>query len=156
MFSNRRRRNDDRAGGLKVHLALGYTDMRKGTEGLAMLVQDTLKKDPFFGSFLRFPRWESPAYQHPFLGRERAVFVRQVARPRRIRVVADGGIRRQHYSFASATCDADRSRMSMPLLVRLTDSQVDLTGGVVSEVADGIHHERRISEQVGSGRLTID
>ncbi len=40
--------------------------------------------------------------------------------------------------------------------MRLTDSQVDLTGGVVSEVADGIHHERRISEQVGSGRLTID
>jgi len=108
MFPNRRRRNDDRAGQLKVHLALGYTDMRKSTEGLAMLVQDTLKKDPFFGSFLRFPRWESPAYQHPFLGRERAVFVSQAARPRHIRVAADGGIRRHHYSFASATCDADR------------------------------------------------
>ena len=25
--------------GLKVHLALGYTDMRKGIDGLAMLVQ---------------------------------------------------------------------------------------------------------------------
>nr|WP_315827853.1 IS66 family insertion sequence element accessory protein TnpB [Bradyrhizobium sp. SZCCHNG3015] len=35
--------------GVKVHLALGYADMRKGTDGLAMLVQDTLKKDPFSG-----------------------------------------------------------------------------------------------------------
>ena len=35
--------------GLKVHLALGYTDMRKGMDGLAMLVQDVLKKDPFSG-----------------------------------------------------------------------------------------------------------
>jgi transposase len=33
--------------GMKVHLALGYTDMRKGMDGLAMLVQETLKKDPF-------------------------------------------------------------------------------------------------------------
>lgn len=46
----------------------------------------------------------------------------------------------------------------MPLLVRLTDSQsqVDVADGVVSEVADRIHYGRRISEQVGSGRLTID
>ncbi len=50
----------------------------------------------------------------------------------------------------------DRSRMLMPLLVRLTDSQVDVADGMVSEVADRIHHGRRISEQVGSGRLTID
>jgi hypothetical protein len=35
--------------GVKVHLALGYTDMRKGMDGLAMLVQETLKKDPFSG-----------------------------------------------------------------------------------------------------------
>jgi len=35
--------------GVKVHLALGYTDMRKGMDGLAMLVQETLKKDPFCG-----------------------------------------------------------------------------------------------------------
>jgi transposase len=35
--------------GVKVHLALGYTDMRKGMDGLAMLVQDMLKKDAFSG-----------------------------------------------------------------------------------------------------------
>ena len=28
--------------GVKVHLALGYVDMRKGIDGLAMLVQEAL------------------------------------------------------------------------------------------------------------------
>ena len=40
--------------GVKVHLALGYTDMRKGMDGLAMLVQETLKKDPFSGDLFAF------------------------------------------------------------------------------------------------------
>lgn len=40
--------------GVKVHLALGYTDMRKGMDGLAMLVQDTLKKDAFCGHLFAF------------------------------------------------------------------------------------------------------
>ena len=40
--------------GVKVHLALGYTDMRKGMDGLAMLVQDVLKKDPFSGHLFAF------------------------------------------------------------------------------------------------------
>jgi transposase len=40
--------------GVKVHLALGYTDMRKGMDGLAMLVQDMLKKDPFCGHLFAF------------------------------------------------------------------------------------------------------
>jgi transposase len=42
--------------GVKVHLALGYTDMRKGMDGLAMLVQETLKKDPVLGSPVCLPR----------------------------------------------------------------------------------------------------
>jgi transposase len=40
--------------GVKVHLALGYTDMRKGMHGLAMLVQETLKKDAFSGHLFAF------------------------------------------------------------------------------------------------------
>ncbi len=32
--------------GVKVHLALGYTGMRKGMDGLAALVQEQLKRDP--------------------------------------------------------------------------------------------------------------
>jgi IS66 Orf2 like protein len=35
--------------GVKVHLALGYIDMRKGIDGLAMLVQSVLRQDPFSG-----------------------------------------------------------------------------------------------------------
>jgi transposase len=40
--------------GMKVHLALGVTDMRKGMDGLAMLVQDVLKTDPFSGHLFAF------------------------------------------------------------------------------------------------------
>ncbi len=40
--------------GVKVHLALGYTDMRKGLDGLAVLVQQTLKQDPFSGHLFAF------------------------------------------------------------------------------------------------------
>lgn len=32
-----------------MHLALGYIDMRKGIDGLAMLVQRVLRQDPFTG-----------------------------------------------------------------------------------------------------------
>ena len=40
--------------GVRVHLALGVTDMRKGLDGLATLVQETLKKDPFSGHIFAF------------------------------------------------------------------------------------------------------
>jgi transposase len=39
---------------VKVHLALGYTDMRKGFDGLSMLVQEVLKEDPFSGHLFAF------------------------------------------------------------------------------------------------------
>lgn len=40
--------------GVKAHLALVYTDMRKGLDGLATLVQEHLKKDPFSGHLFAF------------------------------------------------------------------------------------------------------
>jgi transposase len=40
--------------GVKIHLALGRTDMRKGFDSLAVLVQETLKKDPFSGHLFAF------------------------------------------------------------------------------------------------------
>jgi transposase len=40
--------------GVKVHLALGYTDMRKGFDSLTVLVQEDLKKDPFSGHLFAF------------------------------------------------------------------------------------------------------
>ena len=40
--------------GVKVHLAFGYTDMRKGMDGLAMLVQERAAQDPFSGHLFVF------------------------------------------------------------------------------------------------------
>ena len=40
--------------GVKAHLALGYTDMRKGLAGLAMLLQQALKQDPLSGHQFAF------------------------------------------------------------------------------------------------------
>ncbi len=42
------------ASGLRVYLACGVTDMRKGMAGLAMLVQQTLAEDPFGGAVFAF------------------------------------------------------------------------------------------------------
>ncbi len=40
--------------GIRVHIALGVTDMRKGLDGLAMLVQGVLEQDPFSGHLFAF------------------------------------------------------------------------------------------------------
>jgi transposase len=40
--------------GVKAHLAFGYTDMRKGIDGLAMLVQGVLRQDLFSGHLFVF------------------------------------------------------------------------------------------------------
>src|SRR5260370_9202980 len=45
---------------VKVHLALGFIDMRKGIDGLAMLVQGVLQQDPFTGHLFVF-RGRTPA-----------------------------------------------------------------------------------------------
>lgn len=39
---------------MKVHLALNYVDMRKGIDGLSMLVQSVLRQDPFTGHLFVF------------------------------------------------------------------------------------------------------
>ena len=33
--------------GVRIYLACGTTDMRKGFDGLSMMAQDALKQDPF-------------------------------------------------------------------------------------------------------------
>jgi transposase len=65
--------------GVKIHLALGHTDMRKGFDSLAVLVQAELKKDPFSGHLFRLPRPEGGHGQDPVLGRQRAVSVHQAS-----------------------------------------------------------------------------
>mgnify|MGYP003667879347 CR=1 FL=1 len=42
------------AGGVRVYLALGRTDMRKGMNGLSILVQEVLGKDVFAGHLFVF------------------------------------------------------------------------------------------------------
>ena len=41
-------------GGVRVYLAAGVTDMRKGFDGLAALVQQRLRQDPFGGAVYAF------------------------------------------------------------------------------------------------------
>jgi transposase len=40
--------------GVRVWLATGHTDMRRGFPGLALLVQETLKRDPHSGHLFVF------------------------------------------------------------------------------------------------------
>jgi len=40
--------------GVKVYLALGFTDMRKSINGLSILVEDRLAMDPFAGHLFVF------------------------------------------------------------------------------------------------------
>ncbi len=40
--------------GVRIHLALGVTDMRKAFDGLSLLVQEVLRMDPFSGHLFVF------------------------------------------------------------------------------------------------------
>ena len=40
--------------GVRIYLACGHTDMRKGMDSLAMLVQQVLSHDPFSGALFAF------------------------------------------------------------------------------------------------------
>jgi transposase len=52
--SSRRCADDPIPAGVRVCLAIGHTDMRKGFDGLALLVQETLKRDPHSGHLFVF------------------------------------------------------------------------------------------------------
>ena len=40
--------------GIRIYIACGFTDMRRGFPGLSMMVQNVLKEDPFSGSVFVF------------------------------------------------------------------------------------------------------
>jgi len=66
--------------GVKVHLALGYVDMRKGIDGLAMLVQGLLRQDPFTGHLFVFRgRTRANPHQDRILGRDWSVSLHETA-----------------------------------------------------------------------------
>lgn len=50
--------------GARVWLSCGYTDMRKGMDGLAMLAQQVLAEDPFGGALFAFrgKRGQQPTF----------------------------------------------------------------------------------------------
>ena len=94
--------------GVKVHLALGYTDMRKGMDGLAMLVQDTLKQDPFSGHLFAFRGKRARIIKILFWdGNGLCLFTKRIDRggfvwPRM------AGYEGTHHAVAGAARDADR------------------------------------------------
>ena len=59
--------------GVRIHLALGATDMRKGFDGLGLLVQEVLRADPFSGHLFVFPRQARVHAQDPVQRRQRHV-----------------------------------------------------------------------------------
>jgi hypothetical protein len=50
--------------GARVWLAAGHTDMRKGFDGLALMVQETLRRDPHGGHLFVF-RGRAHWYRRP-------------------------------------------------------------------------------------------
>jgi transposase len=40
--------------GVRVWIATGHTDMRRGMQGLALQVQESLKRDPYVGDLYIF------------------------------------------------------------------------------------------------------
>ena len=77
--------------GVRIHLALGPTDMRKGFDGLALQVQEVLRADPFSGHLFIFrdrragmatacASSPSASIRAPSLGRRRSR-VRMAPRP---------------------------------------------------------------------------
>jgi transposase len=59
--------------GVKVHLALGYTDLRKGLDGLAILVQRMLELDTFSGHMFVFRGRRADLMNTLVLGRQRYI-----------------------------------------------------------------------------------
>jgi hypothetical protein len=46
--------------------------------------------------------------------------------------------------------------MLMPLLVRLTDSEIEMADGVVAQTSHGVEDGGSVLEEVGSAGLSID
>ena len=63
--------------GVRAWLATGHTDMRKGFDGLALIVQETLKRDPHSGHLFVFRRPPRRSHQVFMARRPGPVSVRQ-------------------------------------------------------------------------------
>jgi transposase len=77
--------------GVRVWLATGHTDMRKGFDGLALLVQKTLKRDPHSGHLFVFRGRRGDLIKVSLVRRPGSFSVRQEARTGPLPVAVDGG-----------------------------------------------------------------
>ena len=75
--------------GVRVWLATGHTDMRQGFDGLALLVQETLKRDPHGGHLFVFRGRRGVADQGAVARRPGHVPVRQAAGTRPLHLAVD-------------------------------------------------------------------
>ena len=63
--------------GVRIWIATGHTDMRKGMQGLALLVQEGLGRDPFAGDVFVFRGRAGSLIKAAVARRNRIVALRQ-------------------------------------------------------------------------------
>ena len=106
------------ASGARVHLALMPVDMRKGFDGLSMLVQQVLKRDPFGGHVFVF-RGKRSHLIKILVWEDRLVLVRQTAGEGPLRMAGDTGGRGHPYPGAAFDA-AGRHRLALAAAHRAT------------------------------------
>ncbi len=103
--------------GVRVWLAAGETDMRKGFDGLARQVQETLRDDPFSGYLFVFRGRRGDLIKVPVVGRPGSLPVLQATGEEAVRVAISS--RRQGGDQLGTIGDAGRGH-------RLADATTDL------------------------------
>jgi hypothetical protein len=78
--------------GVRVWLATGHTDMRRGMNGLALQVQEVLRRDPYGGHLFVFrgKRTSRAPFSIPLAIRQDRVSVASALRPAAARLPAIG------------------------------------------------------------------
>jgi transposase len=132
--------------GVRVYMALGATDMRKGAASLSALAQEAIKQNPFSGHLFRpsvpVPGQAGRPDQNSLVGRRGPVPVRQTAGERPVRLAPGAG--RLRHADPGSTFDVARLSMLMPLLVRLIDSEIEPVDAVIPEFSNRLDYIRCI------------
>ena len=105
--------------GVRVWLAVGHTDMRRGMNGLALQVQETLRRDPHAGDLYVFRGKRGNLIKILWHDGSGMSLYREAPGTRPLHLAVAGG--RQRCNHGGAARLYARSRMSKPPLVRLTE-----------------------------------